>query len=94
MISISFQTMRTINTRFKMTTMKKRHNNNRLMMTMMKKMLISTITKESMLMMTQVKSTNAQRLVHTLNQRIYVEESMLLLIRGSHSKLNSTANKC
>ena len=49
----------------------------------MLKMLISTITKESMLTTMPVKSINVQRQEHTSNQKIYVGEFTLLLIRGS-----------
>jgi hypothetical protein len=94
MISISFQTRRMINTKYKM--IKKMNPTNRKYRIMMKmqRMLILTITKGSMLMTTLVKSINVLIQEHILNQRIYAGEFILLLIRGSLLKLSYMVKLC
>ena len=93
MISISFQTRRMINTKYKMIKKMKTNRKYKKMMKM-ERMLILTITKESMLMMTLVKSINVLIQEHTLNQRIYAGEFILLLIRGSLLKLSYMVKLC
>ena len=93
MISISFQMRRMINTKYKMNKKMKTNKNYRKMMKM-ERMLILTITKGSMLMTTLVKSINVLIQEHTLNQRIYAEEFIILLIRGSLLKLSYMVKLC
>ena len=70
-----------ISTKYKMIKMKMME---KVEMMMMVRLSILTITKESMPMTMLVKSINAQRQEHILNQRIYADDFIQLLIRGSH----------
>ena len=86
MISINFLMIMRINMKYKMNKKRKNKLNNRKILMKMARMWISTITKESTLMMMQVKSINVQKQEHTLNQKTYAGEFTQSLIRGSHLK--------